>query len=54
MERKFEKKKSMESMFSVNDSFESFVSTKYKDEIRTSKDYVETIVKVLNLTENLD
>lgn len=54
MENKFEKKKSMESMFSVNDSFESFVSTKYKDEIRTSKDYVETIVKILNLTENLD
>lgn len=54
MEKKFEKEKSMESMFLVNDSFEAFVSTKYKREIRDSKDYVDTIVKVLNLTENLD
>jgi hypothetical protein len=44
----------MEILFSINDPFETFVSAKYANEIRTSKDYVETIVKVLNLTENLE
>jgi len=53
-EKRLVDQRTIENLFSVNDPFESVISNKYSKEINANKDYVETIVKLLNLTENLD
>lgn len=54
MEKKYDREKSIDTILSLNDPFMSVMSNKYSTETRTSKDYIETIFKVLKLTENLD
>ena len=53
-EKKLAATQSLENLFPPNDPFEEVVRRKFKEEMEENRDFVDTIVKVLNLTENLE
>ncbi len=52
-EKKHKKTNTEISLFSINESFEEVISRKYPDKAK-KRDYIKTMTKILNLTENLD